>query len=82
MTSLGVSFDAVYTDNWESFNAAFLRTIIFPEKKILLALSGITANCDIVSGERLEKPIAFLKNYTIHMKIFNLAFFYINFGYV
>ena len=44
LLTLGVTFDTVYSDNWESFNGAFAEDN--------------------------------------HIKAFNLAFFYINFGFV
>jgi len=44
LLTLGITFDTVYSDNWESFNGAFAEDN--------------------------------------HIKAFNLAFFYINFGFV
>jgi hypothetical protein len=42
----------------------------------------IIANCDTASEERLEKLAVSLNALFNHFKAFDLAFFYINFGFV
>jgi hypothetical protein len=52
------------------------------EKQIQWVLREITADYGIGFGEHSEKLVASKKKLYNHFKAFNLAFFYINFGYV
>ena len=82
LSSLGVSFDAVYTDNWESFNAAFSADNHISGKENTVGIEG--NNCRLRHRIRraFRKTCCFSKKLYNHLKAFNLAFFYINFGYV
>jgi IS1 family transposase/transposase-like protein len=82
LSSLGVSFDTVYTDNWESFNRAFSADNHVIGKKNTVGIEG--NNCRLRHRIRraFRKTCCFSKKLFNHLKSFNLAFFYINFGYV
>ena len=82
LASPGVSFDTVYTDNWESFNRAFSGDNHVRGKENTVGIEG--NNCRLRHRIRraFRKTCCFSKKLFYHLKAFNLAFFYINFGYV
>jgi IS1 family transposase/transposase-like protein len=82
LISLGVSFDTVYTDDWESFNRAFSGDNHVTGKKNTVGIEG--NNCRLRHRIRraFRKTCCFSKKLFNHLKAFNLAFFYINFGFV
>ncbi|MDR0565964.1 MAG: IS1 family transposase, partial [Prevotellaceae bacterium] len=82
LSSLGVSFDTIYTDNWESFNRAFSGDNHVIGKKSTVGIEG--NNCRLRHRIRrvFRKTCCFSKKLFNHFKAFDLAFFYINFGYV
>jgi IS1 family transposase/transposase-like protein len=82
LSSLEVSFDVVYTDNWESFNSAFSADNHVIGKENTVGIEG--NNCRLRHRIRraFRRTCCFSKKLYNHLKAFNLAFFYINFGYV
>ena len=62
LSSLDLSFDTIYTDDWESFSSAFTGDNHMQEKKIQLVLRVITADYVIGSGVHSEKLVVFPKN--------------------
>ena len=82
LSSLGISFDTIYTDNWDSFNAAFSSDNHVTGKDNTVGIEG--NNCRLRHRIRraFRKTCCFSKKLYNHLKAFNLAFFYINFGYV
>jgi IS1 family transposase/transposase-like protein len=82
LSSLGVTFDAVYSDDWESFKGAFHADNHIIGKDNTVGIEG--NNCRLRHRIRraFRKTCCFSKKLINHLKAFNLAFFYINFGYV
>jgi IS1 family transposase len=82
LLSLGIGFDTVYTDNWESFNSAFSADHHITGKANTVGIEG--NNCRLRHRIRraFRRTCCFSKKLLNHLKAFNLAFFYINFGYV
>jgi len=82
LSSLGVSFDTVYSDDWESFRGAFYADNHVTGKDKTVGIEG--NNCRLRHRIRraFRKTCCFSKKLTNHFKAFNLAFFYINFGFV
>ena len=82
ISSLGISFDALYTDDWESFRGAFSADNHITGKSKTVGIEG--NNCRLRHRIRraFRKTCCFSKKLYNHFKAFNLAFFYINFGYV
>jgi IS1 family transposase len=82
LSSLGIGFDTVYTDNWESFNTAFSEDNHITGKENTVGIEG--NNCRLRHRIRraFRRTCCFSKKLLNHLKAFNLAFFYINFGYV
>jgi IS1 family transposase/transposase-like protein len=82
LSSLGVSFDTVYSDDWGSFKGAFHADNHITGKENTVGIEG--NNCRLRHRIRraFRKTCCFSKKLFNHLKAFNLAFFYINFGYV
>ena len=82
LSSLGVSFDTVYTDDWDSFKNAFAADNHIIGKENTVGIEG--NNCRLRHRIRraFRKTCCFSKKLYNHLKAFNLDFFYINFGYV
>lgn len=82
LTELGVIFDTIYTDNWISFIKAFKFDNLIVGKANTVGIEG--NNCRLRHRVRraFRKTCCFSKKLKNHIKAFDLAFFYINFGYV
>jgi IS1 family transposase/transposase-like protein len=82
LSSLGVSFDTVYSDDWESFCSAFSGDNHITGKENTVGIEG--NNCRLRHRIRraFRKTCCFSKKMYNHLKAFSLAFFYINYGYV
>jgi len=79
---LNVSFDTVYTDDWDSFKSAFHTENHIVGKENTVGIEG--NNCRLRHRIRraFRKTCCFSKKLFNHFKAFELAFFYINFGFV
>jgi IS1 family transposase len=79
---LNLSFETIYTDDWESFNAAFYADNHIVGKENTVGIEG--NNCRLRHRIRraFRKTCCFSKKLFNHLKAFDLAFFYINFGFV
>ena len=82
LKELNVSFDAIYTDNWDSFKAAFCDDNHIVGKENTVGIEG--NNCRLRHRIRraFRKTCCFSKKLFNHFRAFELAFFYINFGFV
>ena len=82
LTALGVSFDTVFSDSWESFKGAFVADNHITGKENTVGIEG--NNCRLRHRVRraFRKTCCFSKKLFNHMKALNLAFFYINFGFI
>ena len=80
--SLGISFDRIYTDDWNSFTKAFNKDVHVIGKSDTVGIEG--NNCRLRHRIRrvFRKTCCFSKKLLNHIKAFRLASFYINFGYV
>jgi IS1 family transposase/transposase-like protein len=79
---IGVTFDMVYTDNWNSFNSVFQEDNHVIGKENTKGIEG--NNCRLRHRIRraFRKTCCFSKKLYNHFKAFDLAFFYINYGFV
>ena len=79
---LGVSFDTIYTDDWNSFIKAFSNDVHIIGKTNTVGIEG--NNCRLRHRIRrcFRKTCCFSKKLINHIKAFRLAFFYINYGYI
>ncbi len=77
-----ISYDLVYTDNWDSFQKAFKDDNLIIGKDNIQGIEG--NNCSLRHRIRraFRKTCCFSKKLYNHLKAFVPAFFYINFGYV
>jgi IS1 family transposase/transposase-like protein len=78
----GITFDKVYSDKWESFCGAFASDNHETGKANTVGIEG--NNCRLRHRIRraFRKTCCFSKKMYYHLKMFNLAFFYINYGYI
>jgi IS1 family transposase/transposase-like protein len=78
----GITYNLIYTDDWNSFIKAFKSDNHIIGKKNTVGIEG--NNCRLRHRIRrsFRKTCCFSKKMLNHLKSFNLAFFYINFGYI
>ena len=79
---LGLKFGAIATDNWDSFVKAFKADNHIIGKKHTIGIEG--NNCRLRHRIRraVRKTCCFSKIMFNHLKAFQLAFYYINYGHV
>jgi IS1 family transposase/transposase-like protein len=82
LKELNVSFDTIHTDAWDSFIAVFKSDNHTVGKEGTKGIEG--NNCRLRHRIRraFRKTCCFSKKLFNHCKAFELAFFYINFGFV
>ncbi len=82
LKELSVHYDTISTDNWDSFVTAFKGDNHLIGKKYTVGIEG--NNCRLRHRIRraFRKTCCFSKKLFNHLKAFDLAFFYINYGYV
>ena len=82
LSDLGVTYGSIATDEWDSFITAFKGDNHLIGKKYTVGIEG--NNCRLRHRIRraFRKTCCFSKKLANHFKAFNLAFFYINFGFV
>ena len=78
----GITYDTIYTDDCNSFIKAFKSDNHIIGKKNTVGIEG--NNCRLRHRIRraFGKTCCFSKKTLNHLKAFNLAFFYVNFGYI
>ena len=79
---MNVSFDTIYTDDWNSFKVAFCADNHVVEKANTIGIEGNNCRLRYPVRQAFRKTCCFSKKLFSHLKAFDLAFFYINFGYV
>jgi IS1 family transposase len=79
---LGISCDRIATDDWESFLSAFGEDRHEVGKEYTVGIEG--NNCRLRHRIRraFRRTCCFSKKLFNHWKAFNMAFFYINYGFV
>jgi IS1 family transposase len=79
---LGISYGQIATDNWDSFLAVFGEDKHMVGKKYTVGIEG--NNCRLRHRLRrvFRRTCCFSKSLFNHWKAFNMAFFYINYGFV
>ena len=82
LLDLGVTYGTIASDSWDSFITAFEGYNHLVGKRYTVGIEG--NNCRIRHRIRrvFRKTCCFSKKLLNHFKAFNLAFFYINWGYV
>jgi IS1 family transposase/transposase-like protein len=82
LLDFGVSYGCIATDDWDSFVATFKGENHIVGKQYTVGIEG--NNCRLRHRIRraFRKTCCFSKKLLNHLKAFNLAFFYINFGFV
>ena len=79
---LGITYDQVAIDNWESFITAFKDEKEMVGKEYTVGIEG--NNCRLRHRIRraFRRTCCFSKKLFNHWKAFSMAFFYINYGFV
>ena len=79
---MGISYDVIYTDKWESFITVFANDNLIVGKENTQGIEG--NNCRLRHHIRraFRKTCCFSKKLFNHFKAFDLTFFYINYGFV
>ena len=79
---LGISYDRIAVDEWDSFQSAFSGDKRDAGKEHTVGIEG--NNCRLRHRIRraFRKTCCFSKKLFNHWKAFNMAFFYINYGFV
>jgi predicted CXXCH cytochrome family protein len=82
LLELGISYDVIYSDNWQSFKKVFLGFNHIIGKKNTKGIEG--NNCLLRHRVRraFRRTCCFSKKLLNHIKAFDLAFYYINYGTV
>lgn len=82
LLSLGISFNKIACDNWESFLVAFKHSIKKVGKRFTVGIEGNNTRLRTFARRAFRKTCCFSKNPTNHLKAFDLVFHYINHGWV
>jgi IS1 family transposase len=79
---LGISYDLIATDNWGSFLSVFGEGGHLVGKEHTVGIEG--NNCRLRHQIRrvFRRACCFSKSLFNHLKAFDMAFFYINYGFV
>jgi IS1 family transposase len=82
LSELGITFTRICTDDWKSFCTAFNADNHVIGKKNIMGIER--NNCRLRHRIRraFRKTCCFSKKMVNHFKAFDLAFFYINYGYI
>jgi IS1 family transposase len=80
LTDLGISFGYILSDNWKSFKTAFKDCKHIIGKENTVGIEG--NNCLLRHRIRraFRRTCCFSKKLVNHLKAFEIAFFYINYG--
>ena len=78
---MGIVFDSICTDDWQSFISVFCSDNHIIEKSHTVGIEGNNCRLKHRIRELLEKFVVSRKKSTIILKLLTW-FFYINFGYV
>ena len=82
LNDLNVTFDMIYTDDWYSFKIAFYSDNHIIGKEHTKGIEGNNCRLRHRIKRAFRKTCCFSKKLFNHFKAFDLAFFYINFGFV
>jgi IS1 family transposase len=79
---LGISYDRITTDSWDSFLSVFAEKEHEEGKEYTVGIEG--NNCRMRHRIRrvFRRTCCFSKKLFNHWKAFDIAFFYINYGFV
>jgi len=82
LKQLGITYDRIACDEWDSFLTAFNEDEKLVGKKYTVGIEG--NNCRLRHRVRraFRRTCCFSKKLLNHWKAFSMAFFYINYGYV
>ncbi|MDR2783900.1 MAG: IS1 family transposase [Treponema sp.] len=77
---LGISYDRIATDDWDSFLSAFAEDQHEHGKAYTVGIEG--NNCRLRIRRAFRRTCCFSKKLFNHLKAFDMPFFYINYGFI
>jgi IS1 family transposase/transposase-like protein len=79
---LGITYDKIATDNWDSFLTAFAEDAHLVGKHYTVGIEG--TNCLLRHRMRraFRRTCCFSKKLFNHWKAFDMVFFYLNYGFI
>jgi IS1 family transposase len=77
---MGISCDRIATDDWDTFIAAFAEDNHKTGKEHTMGIEGNNCRLRHRARRAFRKTCCFSKKLFNHLKAFNMAFFYINYG--
>jgi IS1 family transposase len=79
---LGISYDWIATDHWESFLSVFGEEHHEVGKEHTVGIEGNNCRMRHRIRRAFRRTCCFSKKVLNHLKAFEMAFFYINYGFV
>jgi IS1 family transposase len=79
---LGISYDRIGTDEWDSFVSAFAEDNHDTGKNHTVGIEGNKCRMRHRIRRAFRRTCCFSRNLKNHWKAFAMAFFYINYGFV
>jgi IS1 family transposase len=79
---LGISYDWIATDHWESFLSVFGEEQHEVGKEHTVGIEGNNCRMRHRIRRAFRRTCCFSKKVLNHLKAFEMAFFYINYGFV
>jgi IS1 family transposase len=79
---LGISYDRVATDDWDGFLSAFGEDNQRVGKEYTVGIEGNNCRLRHRSRRAFRRTCCFSKKLFNHRKAFDMAFFFINYGFV
>jgi IS1 family transposase len=80
LKSMDISYDVIYTDNWDSFRTVFQQDNHILGKSNTTGIEGNNCRFRHRIRRAYRTTCCFSKKLLNHLKAFELAFFYINYG--
>jgi IS1 family transposase len=79
---LGISYDMIATDEWDRFLSAFREDNREGGKEHTVGIAGNHCRLRHRIRRAFRRTCCFSKKLLNHLKVFDLAFFYLNYGFV
>ena len=79
---LGIQYDRIVCDDWDSFLTAFEEDNLLIGKRYTVGIEGNNCRFRHRIRRAFRRTCCFSKKLFNHWKAFSMAFFYINYGYV
>ncbi|WP_029102981.1 IS1 family transposase, partial [Moraxella caprae] len=82
LTQLGITFNKIACDDWDSFLTAFKHSLKQVGKRFTVGIEGNNTRLRTFVRRAFRRTCCFSKKLENHFKAFELVFHYINYGWV